>query len=623
MPLPLSGPISLFDIRTELNLSGSIGLTSAQVRSLAGVPSGLVVMPGNFYGKSAGPVFTITPAASSVNEGSSVTFNVGGSNIPNGTYYWTVTNAGDFGTSSGSFTITSNAGSFSVTPTADQTTEGAETFTASVRTGSTSGTVVATSSSVTINDTSVTPPPSYTITPAANNVNEGSFLTFNVGGSNIVNGTYYWTLSNTTDFATSSGSFTITSNAGSFSVTPTADSTTEGAETFTASVRTGSTSGTIVATSSSVTINDTSVTPPTYSITPAASSVNEGSSLTFNVGGSNIPNGTYYWTVTNAGDFGTSSGSFTITSNVGSFSVTPTADQTTEGAETFTASVRTGSTSGTVVATSSSVTINDTSLNPPPSITASTTTITEGITAGVTFTLTVPSSSQGTQFWWAANTGSPAVPNSNVTPADIAQPALGVVTLDANKSATILLSAVEDNTVESGEQFYLTAHPTQADRDSYASNRNNPVTITATSPTISIIDYVGVNNNGLGFLTNSVGFGDTSAALNLLSNGVWEITENGFVSLSGLWYRPSTSSIGNTHWVRFTRTSSFGGGSSASTGWLQLNISRGVSVNSFGSYATATYTVEISNSATGSPVIGSATGVTLSAEDTGGGGINP
>jgi hypothetical protein len=106
---------------------------------------------------------------------------------------------------------------------------------------------------------------------------------------------------------------------------------------------------------------------PTYSVAAAgaATSVNEGSSLTFNVSGSNITNGTYYWTVdSNAGDFGTSSGSFTITSNSGSFSVTPTADSTTEGAETFTVSVRTGSTSGTVVATSSSITINDTSTTP-------------------------------------------------------------------------------------------------------------------------------------------------------------------------------------------------------------------------------------------------------------------
>jgi hypothetical protein len=98
---------------------------------------------------------TVTPAATSVNEGSSLTFNVSTVNTSDQTLYYTATNAGDFATSSGSFSLANNAGSFSLTPTADTTTEGAETFTASVRTGSTSGDIVATSSAVTINDTSV------------------------------------------------------------------------------------------------------------------------------------------------------------------------------------------------------------------------------------------------------------------------------------------------------------------------------------------------------------------------------------------------------------------------------------------------------------------------------------
>jgi hypothetical protein len=99
---------------------------------------------------------TVTPAATSVNEGSSLTFNVSTIDTSDQTLYYTATNSGDFGTSSGSFSLASNAGSFSLTPTADTTTEGAETFTASVRIGSTSGDIIATTPSVTINDTSVT-----------------------------------------------------------------------------------------------------------------------------------------------------------------------------------------------------------------------------------------------------------------------------------------------------------------------------------------------------------------------------------------------------------------------------------------------------------------------------------
>jgi len=315
------------------------------------------------------PTYTLAPAANNVDEGSTLTFNVTTTDIADATtLYWTVTNESDFTTSSGSFVVTSDAGSFSVTPTADTTTEGAETFTASIRTGSVSGTIVATSSSVTINDTSTTPgDPTYSVTPAANNVDEGSTLVINVSTANVADGTtLYWRATNSEDFATSSGSFVVTSDAGSFSVTPTADTTTEGSETFQIQIRTGSVSGTIVATSSSVTINDTSTTPvPTYDATPTANNVDEGSALTINVVTTNVTDSTtLYWTVTNESDFTTSSGNFTITSNAGSFSITPTADTLTEGAETFTVSIRTGSVSGTIVDTTDSITINDTSTTP-------------------------------------------------------------------------------------------------------------------------------------------------------------------------------------------------------------------------------------------------------------------
>jgi hypothetical protein len=106
---------------------------------------------------------------------------------------------------------------------------------------------------------------------------------------------------------------------------------------------------------------------PTYTLTPAANSVNEGASLTFTVGGTNIPNGTYYWTVgadiAGISDFDAINGTVSVTGNSGTFSITPTADDTTEGAETFTVSVRSVSITGTILVTSTAVTINDTSRN--------------------------------------------------------------------------------------------------------------------------------------------------------------------------------------------------------------------------------------------------------------------
>ena len=109
---------------------------------------------------------TITPAANSVDEGSSLSFAV--TNLgPNGTYYWTINHVttanADFDAVNGSFSLTgggaqdNGTGSFNITTIADNTTEGAQTFTVSVRTGSISGTVIVTSGSITVNDTSLTP----------------------------------------------------------------------------------------------------------------------------------------------------------------------------------------------------------------------------------------------------------------------------------------------------------------------------------------------------------------------------------------------------------------------------------------------------------------------------------
>ena len=215
-------------------------------------------------GGAPSPTYTLTPEASTVDEGASLTFNVGGTNIGNTTLYWTIEdNLGDWATTSGTVSVELSSGSFSITPTADATTEGSETFTVALRVGSTSGTVLATSGTITITDTSLTPEPTYTLTPAANNVDEGSSLEFTVGGTNITNGTYYWTVETSAgDFTTNTGEVSVTDNSGSFTVTPTEDSTTEGLETFTVALRSGSVSGSILQTSESITINDTSLAPP-------------------------------------------------------------------------------------------------------------------------------------------------------------------------------------------------------------------------------------------------------------------------------------------------------------------------------------------------------------------------
>ena len=327
--------------------------------------------------------YEIIPGASSVDEGSSITYTVNTSGISNQTLYWTVNTNGssaaaDFSAVSGSFSLTSNTGSFSVTLTADATTEGSETFYVEIRTGSIAGTIVASTknSPTTINDTSLTPAAAFSTAPTS--IDEtGTAITYSVTTTNYPSGTLYWTINHGTtaaaDFSTTSGSFAIASSAGSFTITPLADATTEGAQTFTISVRLTSITGTILATTSTITINDTSLSPAA-SFSAVAGSVNEGSAASYTVTTTNFPSGTLYWTVnhvtTAAADFSAVSGSFTITAGTGTFSVTTVADVMTEGAETFTVSVRLTSISGTILATSSpATTINDTSLTVPGQLT--------------------------------------------------------------------------------------------------------------------------------------------------------------------------------------------------------------------------------------------------------------
>jgi hypothetical protein len=117
-------------------------------------------------------------------------------------------------------------------------------------------------------------------------------------------------------------------------------------------------------------IGDEEDVSPTYSVSPSSVNVNEGSTITYTITTTNVDNGTtLYWTnsgTTVAGDFSDSinSGSFTITSNSGTITRALTNDVSTEGSETVILQIRTISTSGTIVATASTVTIGDTSLTP-------------------------------------------------------------------------------------------------------------------------------------------------------------------------------------------------------------------------------------------------------------------
>jgi Concanavalin A-like lectin/glucanases superfamily len=334
----------------------------------------------------------VTSSTTTPSEGTTITVDVVGTNTPNGTYFYSLEEelatgaltSADFtsGSLTGSFTINGNVGSFPLTVTRDLLTEGTETFTVYVRTGSTSGPIIGASAEIAIQDTSITPV--FTVTPASiNEGSAGSFTVQNVGPD----GTYFFTVLNGTtanaDFSAVSGSFVVSGStggidngSGSFNITPVFDYTTEGAQTFQVQVRSGSTSGPVIITSNSVTINDTSLNP-TVSITGATETG-------FNFSTTGMSSGTFYWTInhitTSPEDFSSDSGSFFRNNNnieENHFGAT-VADYVTEGNETFTISVRTGSISGPIIATSSTGTITDTTKT--FTVTPSSSTMTEGST---------------------------------------------------------------------------------------------------------------------------------------------------------------------------------------------------------------------------------------------------
>ena len=345
----------------------------------------------------------------------------------------------------------------------------------------------------------------YTLTPAANNVNEGSALTFTVGGTNITNGTYYWTVqTNSGDFSTTNGTVTVTSNSGTFSVTPTADATTEdpSVDTFTVALRSVSTSGTILVTSAAVTINDTSVTP-TYSLAPGgANNVNEGSAQTFYVGGTDVPAGTYYWTIeTNAGDFATTDGTVSVSAGtgftLGSFTVTPTADATTEGTEQFTVALRTGSISGTIVA-SSGADINDTSLT---AITYSWVELPSSLDEGQTSTINISTTgvADGTQLYWNAVFG------STISIGDFAG-SQGSFFVNSNAGA-FSIAIAPDTFTEGAETFTIQIR-----------TGSNGGTVVSTSESITINDTSSGVVSPIAYLFN--GSGSSTQLTNRVSTGV-------------------------------------------------------------------------------------------------------
>lgn len=452
----------LLPLGTQINLDGK----RFTVKGLGGALLSVTDIP-------PGPTYDVVESSTAVNEGDVVTFTINTSNVADGTVlYYTINgtvNSSDFtdGLLSGSVTINNNTASFTKTLANDITpigTEGSESFTVNIRLDSLTGTIVTSSSTINVADTSVL---SYGITQSSTSLNEGDSVTFTITTQGVPNGTtlYYTTTGtvNSNDFTDGllSGSLTINNNSALLTKTLSNDLTivgTENQETFQIQIRTGSTTGSIVATSSTITVEDTSVS--SYTLTQSATQINEGESVSFTLNTVGIPNGTtLYYTSSNTTDVTPSSGSFTVNSNTGSFSITASQDTIIESDESFVVNIRTSSVTGNIVATSSQITIKNTT---SVSVGVSTTIVFEG--ESVTFTVTPTGIPNGTVL--------------NYSHSGDALPKSGSFTI-INGSGAFTLTAIQDALVESTETFTVNI-------------KNSAGTILATSPSISITNTTSV-----------------------------------------------------------------------------------------------------------------------------------
>jgi hypothetical protein len=373
--------------------------------------------------------YRITKSATSVNEGSAITFSIYTNNVEWNSYLsYSLTGIAKSDLSSGELSGTAQVlvngseglASITLNLAEDYFTDGPETLTLNV-----SGTT----SSVVVLDTSKTP--NYTISSSATSYNEGTTAVFSISATGIPAGLiaqYSVSGVNASDITGGlSGSVTFAADGtSSLSIPLLADGLTEGTETLTLLIGSAKLA---------VTINDTSKTP-TYLITSTALSYNEGTSASFTLSTTNLAAGTLVpYTLTGISSSDTSAaltGNLTLGSDGKATLLVPLiADSLTEGTEVLVL---------TAGGSAKSVQVIDTSLAPTYVITPASTSYNEGSTAS--FRLTTTSLTAGTVVNYII---------SGVSSDDISTSLTGTLTLGSDTSATLSIPLVSDNLLEGNE----------------------------------------------------------------------------------------------------------------------------------------------------------------------------
>ena len=275
----------------------------------------------------------------------------------------------------------------------------------------------------------------------------------------------------------------------------------------------------------------------TVNSSTAPLTLNEGSSFTVVVTTEGMTSGTLYYSISpvitaiSSTDFtdGVLSGSFTISNNTGTFTKTLVFDGTSEGDESFQVNISTGSTSGPIVLTSSTITI----ANPSFSITPSSSSFNEG--SSVTWNVATTNVNNGTLLYWSY-AGTPA--NST----DITSSLTGSYSIN-NNIGSFITTAGNDFTTEGSET--LTAY-VRVGSTSGTIVATGTVTINDTSLTPGVTITPSSNSvdegSSVTFTVNTTNFPSGTLSWNTVLSGEMEGSDisatSGTVSISG-----STGSI--------------------------------------------------------------------------------
>ena len=459
------------------------------------------------------PTYGIAANKTSYVEGETMTCAVTSTGVlnPTGTtVYWAIEGitssltGGDFTSAiNGGFQLDATGGYvWYVAINDDTTTELDETFRLKLYSDASRSNKIAESAIITIegpNDVVA-----YGISANKTTYNEGETIYGAVTTSNVATGTtLYYRLNGAAigpdDFiGTDLGSGVIDANGGfTFTRQITNDFSTEQTETFLLQLFTDSFRLNKVAESGLYYINDTSINV-SYDIVPNKTFVNEGETFTYGVGASaGVPLGTVlYWAIEGVGvtasDFvpASLSGSATVVDLGGGnrgFAVNKTlrADNTTEGGELLYFRICTDAALTNILATNTEVYLNDTSTDPPPSITfsASPTTINPGSATRLTWQVT---GTNPNTISTTINQGLGSVPNSSfidLYPTVNTTYTLTAVGTGGTNTATVTVNMVQLPSITA-------TGPTQIDWE----DTNIPINITATNSTgISLLEtYDGV-----------------------------------------------------------------------------------------------------------------------------------